>query len=79
VARLSAGLVIRVATSRARVTHCGVTMERRSATKASWVVSENCRPEPTPRRVTTSAEIGWSIHIQRIKVGIPARRLAGFG
>ena len=79
--RFSAGLVIQVATSRARVTHCGVTMERRSATNASWVVSENGRPEPTPRRVTAAAQIGSirPIAIQSIKVGIPGSQACGRG
>ena len=42
-ARLSAGLVILVATSRARMTYCGVRMERRSATSDSTVESEKRR------------------------------------
>ena len=57
-ATLSAGLVIRVATSRARVTHCGVRMERRSATSDSWVVAEKGRAEPTFSRVTAAAQLG---------------------
>ena len=51
-ARLSAGLIIWVATSRARVRYSGVRIKRRFATSVSSVVSEKRRPEPTFFRST---------------------------
>lgn len=47
-AMLFAGVISCAATSRARARHCGVRMERRSATRVSWVVAENARPTPIP-------------------------------
>ena len=58
VVTLAAGLVIRVAISRARVTYCGARMERRSATSDSRVVLEKRRAEPTFSRLTWAAQIG---------------------
>ena len=46
-ARLSAGLVIWVATSWARLAYCGVRIKRRSATSDSAVDSEKRRAKPT--------------------------------
>ena len=54
---LSADVVIRAASSRARVTHCGSRTVRRSATNASWVVAENRRPVPTFSRLIRAAQI----------------------
>jgi FkbM family methyltransferase len=55
-ATLSAGLVIRVAISRARATYCGARMVRRSATSDSRVVLEKRRPEPTFNRLTRAPQ-----------------------
>ena len=51
-ATLAAGLVIRVAISRARVTYCGARIRRRSATSDFSVVAEKRRPEPTFSRLS---------------------------
>ena len=51
-ATLSAGLVIRVAISRARVTYCGARILRRSATSDFSVVVEKRRAVPTFNRLT---------------------------
>ena len=56
-ATLTAGLVIWAATSRARVMHCGLRMERRSATSEPRLLAEKARPEPTFSRLTASAQI----------------------
>ena len=51
-ATLAAGLVIRMAISRARVTYCGARIRRRSATSDSRVVVEKRRAVPTFSRLT---------------------------
>ena len=56
-ATLSAGLVIRVAISRARATYCGARMVRRSATSDFWVVAEKRRAVPTFSRLTRAPQI----------------------
>ena len=55
-ATLSAGLVIRVANSRARVTYCGARMVRRSATSDSRVVLVKRRAVPTFSRLTRAPQ-----------------------
>ena len=57
-ATLSAGLVIRAAISRARVTYCGARMVRRSATSDSRVVVEKRRAVPTFSRLTAAPQSG---------------------
>jgi hypothetical protein len=55
---LSAGLVIRVAISRARVTCCGARIRRRSATSDFGVVVEKRRAVPTFSRLTAAPQYG---------------------
>ena len=57
VATLSAGLVIRVAISRALVAYRGAKMVRRSATSVCSVVAENRRAVPTFSRLTAAPHI----------------------
>jgi hypothetical protein len=55
-ATLSAGLVIRVAISRARAMYCGARIRRRSATSGFWVLVEKPCLEPTFSRLTLAPE-----------------------
>ena len=55
-ATLSAGLVIRVAISRALVTYSGARTRRRSANSVSRVVPENRRAVPTFSRLTRTPQ-----------------------
>lgn len=55
---LSAGLVIRVASSQARPTYCAVRMVRKSATSDSWPVLEKRRAVPTFSRLIAAPQSG---------------------
>lgn len=70
------GLLIRVASSRARVVYSGARIVRRSAMRVSGVALENRRDVPTFSCLTRDPHIGWSPAVQRISEGIPARRPA---
>ena len=78
-AALSAGLVIRVASSRGRARYCGTRIRRRSATSEFSVVVEKRRPEPTLqvvlRLVVEVADLGEAA-IAKVCAG---RYLQGIG
>jgi hypothetical protein len=57
-ARLSAGLVIWVATSRARLAYCGVRIKRRSVTSDSAFGSEICCATTTFKHSMPAAQSG---------------------